>query len=472
MQPPVGRNVEVEGIMRPVLGSWVSALAYCAVAFGVLWVALVIVRAVPFILFAGLFAASGFAYLYRATRATLDARTFGAIRLRAAAAPVRVGGRFQGSLRISESAAVAGTVRAELRCVLVWFEEGRREQVVWASERAFPIRAQPGGSYALLEFDIPPGLPPSEPPPVALNIERGRQFVRWEIQAIAEAGGAYRDELYTISVAPGQAAAAPAEKSDSLPIEIVRGAVLQAPQQQSLPVAAPKARAPKPVETVQNLAEPAVLPPQRPDRASIVLLVVANLVPLAGVAFWGWQVGQVVILYWMENLIVGGFNVMRILAAEGPAQDYRSGAMGPAGKLFHAGFFGLHYGGFCFVHGIFLAAFFGAGGSGGREGLDAMVLRMLHEPVVVVALLALLVSHGWSFFRNYIGRGEYERASPRKQMGRPYPRIIVVHVFILAGAFLLQKTGSPLLPMLLFIVLKTAVDLHFHYREHRGQSSP
>jgi hypothetical protein len=469
--------------MVPVDVSWAIALGYCAVAFALLWVMIYVVRNDGLIMVAGIFAAAGFALLYKATRATLDARSFGAMRLRAAGAPVRVGGRFQGSLRISESAAVQGTVRAELRCVLVWFEEGRRERTVWAVERSFSIRSQPGGSYAPLAFDIPPGLPPSNPPPVAPNVERGRQFVRWEIQAIAESGGAYRDELYTIAVGPEQAASAPVDSS--LPMELQRPAPPQAaaapPSAEPAPDAGPHevirgaatgARVPRPVEAVQNLAEPAILPPPKPDRAAIALLVAANLVPLAGVGFWGWQVWQVVFLYWMENLIIGGFNVLRILAAGRSTEGGTTQAAPSAGNLGLAVFFTIHYGGFCLGHGIFLAAFM-TQAAGGRHGnLGSTVLGTLQEPVAAAALAALLVSHGWSFFRNYLGRGEYERTDAAELMQRPYKRIVVTHVFIIAGGFLLMGTGSHLLPMLLFVALKVGCDIYFHYREHRGESAP
>jgi hypothetical protein len=480
MNLPDGRNVEVEGGMVPVDVSWAIALGYCAVAFALLWVMIYVVRNDGLIMVAGIFAAAGFALLYKATRATLDARSFGAMRLRAAS--TAVGGRFTGSLRISESAAVAGTVRAELRCVRIWFAQGRREQTLWAEERSFPIRRQAGGSYAILEFDVPPDLPASEPPPVALDVERGRKFARWEIQAIAESGGAFRDELYTIAVAEGQAAAAP--EDSSLPMELQRpappravaapaaGPVTDAGPHEVIRGAAPRARAPKPVETVQNLAEPAILPPPKPDRAAIALLVAANLVPLAGVVFWGWQVGQVVFLYWMENLIIGGFSVLRILAFDPGARKEDQEVSTLPGRLALAGFFCVHYGGFCFVHGLFLASFFGRDASGAQITLLAMVLGMLREPVVVAALLALLVSHGWSFFRNYLGRGEYERIDGQELMLRPYNRIMVTHIYIVFGGFLLSAIRSQLLPMLLFVAVKVGCDIYFHHHEHRGQSAP
>ena len=476
MQPGRGRDVEIEGAMRPVGNAWAHALAYCAIAFTIFWIGAFRVRDLPFIVISGLFAAFGFVTLYFAMRTTLDARAFGAMRLRMAAIAPRAGGRFTGSLRISETAAVRGAVRAELRCNAVWHEGQRREQTLWAEERRFPIRRQVGGSFAILEFDIPAGLPPSEVTPAGSG-STGRRAVRWELQAIAESDGAFRDELYLIDVQSAEGAAAP-PADDSLPLEVIRGATPAAPAapapQAATPgplqvsrAVAPKPRVPKPVDAVQDLAEPEVLPPAKPDPGAIALLVAANLVPLAGVAFWGWQVQQVVFVYWMENLVIGGFNVLRILAIEAKPEDEAPGKYPVASKLFLAAFFTLHYGGFCLGHGLFLAVFFGkTSGGGAFETVGGMLARMLHEPVVVAALVALLVSHGWSYFRNYLGRGEYQRVDASAMMSAPYKRIVVTHIFIILGGFLLASVRNQLLPMSLFVLMKVFSDLYHHRAEH------
>ena len=49
---------------------------------------------------------------------------------------------------------------------------------------------------------------------------------------------------------------------------------------------------------------------------SALVLVAANLVPLAGVLFFGWSVFSTLLLFWVENVIVGAFNVLRMLVAQ------------------------------------------------------------------------------------------------------------------------------------------------------------
>lgn len=46
---------------------------------------------------------------------------------------------------------------------------------------------------------------------------------------------------------------------------------------------------------------------------SLASLVAANLIPLVGVFFFGWEVGPILLLYWSENLVVGGYNVLKVM---------------------------------------------------------------------------------------------------------------------------------------------------------------
>ena len=45
------------------------------------------------------------------------------------------------------------------------------------------------------------------------------------------------------------------------------------------------------------------------------LALALNLVPIAGVAFWGWSAFALIFLYWLENVIVGARTAAGILGA-------------------------------------------------------------------------------------------------------------------------------------------------------------
>ncbi|MEP7378677.1 MAG: DUF6498-containing protein [Chloroflexota bacterium] len=182
------------------------------------------------------------------------------------------------------------------------------------------------------------------------------------------------------------------------------------------------------------------------------VLVAVNLVPLAGVLFWGWDVAIILISYWLESGIIGLINIPKILLA---ARD--NSVMGAA----VAGFFAIHYGGFWLGHGVFVF-FIVAFATSGPFSFGG--------PQILLIALLLLLSHGISFLFNYVGRKEYLNTNPMKQMFQPYGRLVILHVTIIFGAFLVIGLGQPVALVALLVILKTGVDLCFHLREHARAS--
>lgn len=185
------------------------------------------------------------------------------------------------------------------------------------------------------------------------------------------------------------------------------------------------------------------------------MLVVANLVPLAGVLLLGWQLTTLLAVYWAENGVVGVFAVARMLTARG------SGQAASAPTLLMVPFFCLHYGVFWVVHGLFVwLAFpflFGSGAAPSRP-----------DPAVVLAAsVALFASHGASFVLNWLGGGEYRTSTPAAEMAAPYSRVMVLHFTIVLGAFAVSFVGSPLGALVVMVVLKTWLDLAAHLAERQ-----
>jgi hypothetical protein len=215
--------------------------------------------------------------------------------------------------------------------------------------------------------------------------------------------------------------------------------------------------------------------------AAIALLIGSNLLPLVGVLFWGWNLWSILILYWIENGIVGAINIPKMLLARG---DGASAVSSSGGRIFLVGFFCVHYGIFWFVHGIFvwfaLPLFAGFRAAveepgvtftpGGFElpGLFTGTVTSSgpRAELFVWGAIALLVSHLASFFLNYIGRREYLTRSVAVQMFAPYARVVVLHLTILFGGIITAFLGQPIGALVVLVVLKTVLDLALHLREH------
>jgi Family of unknown function (DUF6498) len=208
--------------------------------------------------------------------------------------------------------------------------------------------------------------------------------------------------------------------------------------------------------------------------AAAVLLVLGNLVPLAGVVWWGWDVWTILVLYWVENGVIGLLNIPKILLARGTSlpsggfaqlSGMRVGLLGRGGI---AAFFCVHYGIFWVVHGTFVLAFlplFAGGFAPGTTDPFGSVGPAWGQ--VVAGAAGLAVSHIGSFAFNYVGRREYLRQSPMAQMAAPYGRVVVLHLAILAGGWLAISIGAGVGTLVVLVLAKTLVDLSFHLREHR-----
>ena len=206
---------------------------------------------------------------------------------------------------------------------------------------------------------------------------------------------------------------------------------------------------------------------------SILLIVAANLIPLVGVIGYGWSVFALLVLFWFENIVTGLFYVPRILMAKGHLQPNFRQIGEPVGKPIQVGiaaFFCIHYGLFCFGHGQFVFSMADDVGSVRYDIED--VFTVVNEFNLWWAILALVISHGFSFVYNYMSKGEYKKANFMEQMKRPYNRVVVLHLTIIFGSFLVSLMEEPLMGLIVLLAVKIVVDVKAHIFEHTGKKMP
>ncbi len=176
----------------------------------------------------------------------------------------------------------------------------------------------------------------------------------------------------------------------------------------------------------------------RPRRGLVWAILLGNLVPVVGVLLLGWDEFAVVLVYWLENGVIGLFNVLKMsTAGRGGAAPKETGLLIP--------FFMFHYGGFMFGHGLFIICMLGDGAGLPRGA--------------TFALGWLFLEHAYAFYTGYWKSGKYKKADAFLLMMAPYPRIIVMHVVIIFGAMLIQTLGLPAMVAVLLIVVKTFLEL-------------
>jgi hypothetical protein len=196
----------------------------------------------------------------------------------------------------------------------------------------------------------------------------------------------------------------------------------------------------------------------------LVWLLVANLVPLAGVIFLAWDLRQVLLVFWAETTLLGLLVLLRWLVV------YHVWAILPTA------FFTIHFGGFCAGHLIFILLLSGGafsnepveiGGSGQLllQGLEAMpwwALPLVMLPHVVAQIR--LAIHEFGSGRTF---GEMMKSEAGDGSAPPYGRIVIMHIAIIGGAFISVTLGNPLGVLVLLVMLKIGVDVALWRRNRR-----
>ena len=212
---------------------------------------------------------------------------------------------------------------------------------------------------------------------------------------------------------------------------------------------------------------------------AVALSVLLNLAGLIGVAKFGWPAGNVLALFWIENVILGFWSLVRVATArgtrDGGSRIKPKGSGAVTSRTGTALFFCFHYGIFCLVHAVFTVIV------ANRIGFELSVAWVALPALLIMIRYAAETTATW-----FGSNGQRYRLSPQGAMSLPYPRIIVLHLALYAS-FALTINGNdgpggmmgklrdllqpleerlPLPPLddgvrviLILILIKTAVDI-------------
>jgi len=181
-----------------------------------------------------------------------------------------------------------------------------------------------------------------------------------------------------------------------------------------------------------------------------------------GVWFEQWRAVEVFLVYCLESVIIGGFNVIKMfLTTLVKKKDVweNKGSSSTVSGYFFIFFFIIHYGFFIAVQmGIFLATI----NMGDLPNTpDGILDFLLHFPKylsvgVTWLLLTFIISYAFQTLKDFVISGEYKTASIGRLMFQPYPRIIVQQFVVILGGFILMLGAGKL-----FIVIFALVKIFF-----------
>ena len=191
-------------------------------------------------------------------------------------------------------------------------------------------------------------------------------------------------------------------------------------------------------------------------KTSLIALLLTNILTIILAIYEKWDFMTILWIYWSQSIIIGFFNVIKILTLKNYSTDgfkINGNSVGPTEniKIFVAGFFSFHFGFFHFVYFIFLLT--------GTLGMAISQGKLISISAILISAVFYFVNHLFSFLTN-LKQDSKKQENIGSVMFFPYLRIIPMHLTIIFG-FLLGNG------LLLFMILKTIADVIMHNIEHR-----
>jgi len=184
-----------------------------------------------------------------------------------------------------------------------------------------------------------------------------------------------------------------------------------------------------------------------------LLMVLSHTPPVLGALFWDWDISTILILYWMENVLIGIFTIAKISRCkESENNSEVGGQMKPTDFL-------LHYGGFMAGHGVFvlLITVF---------SIDDDTLMGVARHVVIqtswaiLAFIPLVFEQWYAYWVDFIGEEKYKRGDTEDFIWRPYSRVIAMHAAIVLGSGAMSAAGwVRAAPVLIMVGLHLFIEL-------------
>ena len=199
---------------------------------------------------------------------------------------------------------------------------------------------------------------------------------------------------------------------------------------------------------------------------SDIFLIAANLLPVIGVWFWSWNPKEVFIVYCLETIIVGVFNLVKM----GIATAYRKTDIWYNGKyqarvsgIFFMLFFLAHYGLFVAIQ---MGLFFAVSGMADQYNIGFFNFFFKWPQLIsgnaYVMIGAFVFSYGYKTISEFLVTGQYKTVPLGILMFQPYMRIFVQQVTVILGSMFLVF-GAGKIFILVFAMVKIAFEVYVNF---------
>lgn len=195
-------------------------------------------------------------------------------------------------------------------------------------------------------------------------------------------------------------------------------------------------------------------------------IIAANLLPIIGAWFWGWDPKEIFMVYALETFVAGVFTLLKLLIVtmtRGRDNWYTEGKVTMVPGIMFMLFFLVHYGIFVAVQtGLFIQV------SGiGKDHHTGFFDFFIHWPRYLgpegyYMLLGFVISYGFQLIWNFLRTRQYKTAPMMLIMFQPYGRIFIQQVTVILGSMFLAF-GAGKIFFVIFAVVKTLFEVFVDY---------
>ncbi len=210
----------------------------------------------------------------------------------------------------------------------------------------------------------------------------------------------------------------------------------------------------------------------------VISIILFNIVPITGVAFYNWSPFEMFWLFWMETLIISFFNAVKILFSQERTVVTRGESISLQYNVAHALRYLLIRLVIFLFYSIFIITFIGFVAHKERDPVQVIRTLAFQNLLFNLALLLIICTNLFYLLKYFFFSGAYLYARKNAYSGFFDGRQIVIHVAVVLGAvgsaFLFNDGNSPYAAVWIISILciaKCIFELFFLKQEDHLDTS-
>ncbi len=215
---------------------------------------------------------------------------------------------------------------------------------------------------------------------------------------------------------------------------------------------------------------------QLPKQTAYFTIIIANIIPIFGIIYWGWTPFYVFWLFWLETLIVSVFNAVKIIMCRGDEMDEKLQKGNLQFSKIHVNQLSHWRKAFSYLlirififafYSLFIIVFLGFMGNSPENSVKNAQVLAFANTTFNYALLAFFCNQLVQFFAEFILNENYKKTHPSDFSSIFDGRQMVLHIAIVLGVMIsqfivkadTQNTTSMVIVVVVFAIIKTLYDI-------------